>query len=151
LDCGGDCSPCAPFAGCFVDADCKGGLCVANTCAPTCSDGVKNESEGDVDCGGPSCAKCADGKTCSAASDCASNVCAGTCKAATCSDKLKSGAETDVDCGGPTCPACVNGKACIFSEDCASGACDVGKCGPWVRAFGSPWIYSNVDFAVASD
>jgi len=41
---------------------------------PTCSDGVKNQGETDVDCGGP-CAPCVDGKSCLLDSDCLSGYC----------------------------------------------------------------------------
>ena len=44
--------------------------CVVNTC----SDGVKNSDETDIDCGG-SCNKCADNKICLADNDCTSNNC----------------------------------------------------------------------------
>ncbi|MEL7376125.1 MAG: hypothetical protein AAFN65_04130, partial [Bacteroidota bacterium] len=53
------------------------------SCSPTCSDGIQNGSETDVDCGGPDCAACP-----------------------TCDDGIQNGDETDVDCGGPDCPAC---------------------------------------------
>jgi len=42
---------------------------------PTCSDGVKNQDETDVDCGGSICPKCADGKSCLLDSDCLSGYC----------------------------------------------------------------------------
>lgn len=42
---------------------------------PTCSDGVKNGSESDVDCGGPTCARCALGQRCSSAADCSTSRC----------------------------------------------------------------------------
>jgi hypothetical protein len=41
---------------------------------PTCSDGLKNQGESDVDCGGP-CGKCASGKTCAKDAECASAYC----------------------------------------------------------------------------
>jgi hypothetical protein len=47
------------------------GLCQA----PTCTDGVKNDGESDVDCGGPHCPPCAVGKTCIEHTDCASAGC----------------------------------------------------------------------------
>jgi uncharacterized repeat protein (TIGR01451 family) len=50
--------------------------------APTCSDGIKNQTETDVDCGGSTCGKCANGKACLAAADCTSATCtAGVCSA----------------------------------------------------------------------
>jgi hypothetical protein len=42
----------------------------------TCSDGIKNGSETDVDCGG-SCPRCANGKACIVANDCISGTCSG--------------------------------------------------------------------------
>jgi hypothetical protein len=46
----------------------------------TCSDGVINRNETDVDCGGGSCGACASGKMCTAGSDCSSGTCtAGIC------------------------------------------------------------------------
>ncbi len=69
---------------------------------PTCSDGVKNGSESDVDCGG-SCQRCTNGKRCTTGKDCLSGLCAidGTCQ----------------DCLGD----CLNGCPCINSV-CASAA-----------------------------
>ena len=40
----------------------------------TCSDGIKNGNETDIDCGG-SCPSCEDGKSCLQNSDCSSNTC----------------------------------------------------------------------------
>ncbi len=50
---------------------------------PTCSDGIQNQGEAGIDCGGP-CTACAP----------------------TCSDGIQNQNETGVDCGGP-CTACV--------------------------------------------
>ncbi len=41
---------------------------------PTCSDGVKNAAETDVDCGGPTCPVCPAGQGCAASSDCAAGL-----------------------------------------------------------------------------
>ena len=94
-----------------------------------CTDGVKNGTETDVDCGG-GCAPCATGKGCDGGSDCASGLCSGGVCAAqpTCSDGVKNGNETDVDCGGGTCTGCANGKSCNGGSDCASGLCSGGVC-----------------------
>jgi hypothetical protein len=97
---------------------------------PTCTDGVKDGSETDVDCGGGTCSGCAVGKACAANGDCTSgggcDVMTKTCDANQCHDGIKDGSETDVDCGGGMCPACVVGKACGSMSDCATGAgCDV--------------------------
>jgi hypothetical protein len=124
----------------------------------TCSNGTKDASEADTDCGGACaqcllggpCKSCELGKTCNAGSDCANtkpcvdgvcceSVCAGVCQA--CSpgsghcDDLPTGA---VD---PNCPAadgkvcaygvgCVfrAGHACTYGTDCTSGTCSLSKC-----------------------
>ncbi len=75
---------------------------------PSCTDGLKNAAETDVDCGGAMCSKCANSKLCAAAGDCSSGYCSptGRCEnAPTCTDGLQNGTETGVDCGGP-CQAC---------------------------------------------
>jgi hypothetical protein len=50
--------------------------------APTCSDGVQNGGESDVDCGGPCPAKCKTGKGCKKHVECESGICgpASTCR-----------------------------------------------------------------------
>ncbi len=50
---------------------------------PTCDDGIQNQGETGVDCGGP---------------------CPGICP--TCDDGILNNGETEVDCGGPNCPVC---------------------------------------------
>lgn len=46
----------------------------------TCTDGKKNQSESDIDCGGTACAGCAIGRSCASGADCADGKCAaGTC------------------------------------------------------------------------
>ena len=52
--------------------------------APTCTDGIQNQGETGIDCGGP-CAACP-----------------------TCSDGIQNQGETGIDCGGP-CAACPTG------------------------------------------
>jgi hypothetical protein len=133
VDCGGpNCPKCADGKKCASGSDCVSGVCSAGVCAQppaTCSDGVQNEGETDIDCGGPHCPKCADGKKCASASDCVSGVCSGgVCAAPTCSDTVQNGGETDVDCGGPNCPKCADGKKCSTGTDCASGVCNGGVC-----------------------
>ena len=58
---------------------CQNGSCIPPPPPATCTDGRKNGSETDVDCGG-TCPRCATGKTCSTRNDCASALCAGTCQ-----------------------------------------------------------------------
>ncbi len=92
--------------------------------APTCSDGKKNGSESDVDCGGGKCVPCDDGKRCVVGADCKDKVCTeGACAAPACNDKVENGQETDIDCGGPKCPKCMAGQRCKAGSDCVSGTC----------------------------
>ena len=64
----------------------------------TCSDGVKNQDESEVDCGGV-CSKCI-----------------------TCSDGIKNQGETDIDCGGPCSPCPI-----IYPEPGIYGKNIIGK------------------------
>ena len=69
---------------CTADPQCSTGVCVGGFCAANrCSDGIKNGTETDVDCGGVACSACALGDDCAQTSDCASGaVCsAGICRA----------------------------------------------------------------------
>ena len=59
------------------DPDSTPPVCVA---LPSCTDGIQNQDETDVDCGG-SCEPCPEGGGCATDEDCASGYCAnGTCK-----------------------------------------------------------------------
>jgi hypothetical protein len=107
-NCGGPCRPCPTGSGCYSGADCFDGVCVSGSCVPpTCSDGVRNDSETGIDCGGPpSCPRCPDGQHCKVPSDCQSDVCwTGICQPPKCNDGIKNGDETDWDCGG-SCGPC---------------------------------------------
>jgi hypothetical protein len=98
--------------------------------APTCSDGVKNGSETDVDCGGGTCPPCEHDKACQGTGDCLSRVCTNqVCQAPSCSDTVKNETETDIDCGG-NCPKCGAGKACLVNGDCVSNVCQSQVCQP---------------------
>jgi len=98
--------------------------------APTATDGVKNGTETDIDCGGTSGVLCASTKACLASTDCggANATCtAGFCR--NCGDAVKNGTETDVDCGGICGGNCGFNKICSLSTDCASANCAGGLCG----------------------
>jgi formylglycine-generating enzyme required for sulfatase activity len=135
LDCGGSCKACEDTKKCKTSADCTSGVCVdAGTglqCQPPSNtDGVKNGSETDIDCGGAGNPKCGDAKKCNVRDDCASDVCdvgTGTCKTPVCDDGVKNGTETDIDCGGAGCPRCADLEGCGVADDCTSSVCkDVG-------------------------
>ncbi|HLD18867.1 MAG TPA: hypothetical protein VJB90_02555 [Candidatus Nanoarchaeia archaeon] len=89
----------------------------------TCDDGVKNQDESDVDCGG-SCRACPTGKKCIQNYECSSRTCSnGICLAsASCTNNAKDDDETDTDCGG-SCPKCNLGKRCNSAKDCNSNLC----------------------------
>ncbi len=135
-DCGGSCNDCLIDDICRVNADCQSGYCAppttsggSKTCEyATCTDGIKNGNEIDVDCGG-TCTKCGDNKACTVNSDCLSGYC-GTnhkCKTPGCNDGELDGDETDIDCGGSDCDPCRKGETCEVDVDCESGHCDVSR------------------------
>jgi hypothetical protein len=69
--------------------------------SPTCSDGKKNGSESDVDCGG-ACPRCSNGKSCATRSDCAGGLCAGgTCQACAVDGDCGEDADDFCYCAGP--------------------------------------------------
>lgn len=95
----------------------------------TCSSGMLDGDETDVDCGG-GCPPCDVDEGCATFSDCASMVCAGgRCGAGSCDDGLKNAMETGVDCGGG-CRGCAVGSPCNVAEDCSSFSCSAGACDP---------------------
>ena len=90
----------------------------------TCSNGVKDDNETDVDCGGP-CGSCSLGESCTSSTDCISNNCvSGVCTSANCNDNSKNGDETDVDCGGSLCGPCDVGESCDYNVDCTTNYCN---------------------------
>jgi len=114
IDCGGNvCDPCTePGDACLVNSDCSSNYCVDGVCiAATCSDGVRNQDESAVDCGGV-CDPCGLGVECYYDSDCESLYCdsTGICAEPSCSDGIRNGDEEGVDCGG-SCPyECTAGR-----------------------------------------
>jgi len=107
----------------------SGALPKAPAPTPKTTDGAKNGSETDVDCGGASGVLCADAKTCALATDCESNVCGAgkKCMAPSATDGVKNGDETDVDCGGASAPKCAVDQACSAHSDCGSDSCSYQK------------------------
>lgn len=135
VDCGGPCdTKCQTGQGCLSGADCWSLVCDATTgkCLnPTCSDGVQNGGESDVDCG--SSCPCAPGRRCTWDGECDSGVCdegSETCLAPTCTDGVQNGGETDTDCGGSCATPCNVGQHCANDADCATGHCMGDHCMP---------------------
>jgi len=111
-----------------------------DTDGSTCSNGVLDDEETDVDCGGPECDACDTDDACAEPEDCMSSVCTDdVCAAPACDDAVLNGDETDVDCGGDTCDACAPGGACVEADDCASANCLADDtCGPLLTVEGAP-------------
>jgi hypothetical protein len=157
VDCGGGSSlgsdgapPCAIGLHCNVGADCAQKVCSGGTCQPpSATDGVQNDSETDIDCGGATslgsdgAPPCPPYDTCQVDQDCTSQICnAGTCTAPSPSDGVQNDSETDVDCGGALlasgaanpasdgAPACADDLGCAIDQDCLSGFCSLltGRC-----------------------
>lgn len=82
------------------------------TYVPTCSDGIRNQGEVGVDCGGPCppCGTCFDGvqNNDEEGVDCGGEYCE---PCVNCSDGIRNWGEVGVDCGGPCppCPTCFDG------------------------------------------
>ncbi len=104
--------------------------------APRCNDGIKNQDESDIDCGG-GCSGCGLGKRCDNNNDCSSGYCSydselgySVCaQPEHCNNQVFDEVldETDVDCGGD-CEPCENGMDCIEDSDCESKFCKDGTC-----------------------
>jgi hypothetical protein len=93
----------------------------------TCFDGIKNQGEEGIDCGGPCepCATCFDGIKNQGEEGI---DCGGPCEPCpTCFDGVQNQGETDVDCGGP-CRPCIAGNNCKRHSDCESLVCTDNIC-----------------------
>jgi len=127
----------APPLECVKPEDCPSKICLpTNKCAiASLTDGVQNNDETDVDCGGISKKVCDDGKKCLTRLDCASGVCKDKadgqglrCQAPSPTDLTRNGTETDIDCGGPAAPKCGDALRCGDKNDCTSGVCVGNVC-----------------------
>ncbi|MFT7613086.1 MAG: hypothetical protein ACI9J3_002055 [Parvicellaceae bacterium] len=96
--------------------------CLLINNGPTCSDGIMNQDETGVDCGGATCPPC----------HCVDLVlsgdetgidCGGSCDVCgTCSDGIMNQDETAIDCGG-VCPvSCTPQVTGTTSDDCTAGS-----------------------------
>jgi len=79
-------------------------FCLGGGPAPTCTDGIQNQGETGIDCGGP-CAPCL---TCDDGIQNQGETgvdCGGPCTPClTCDDGIQNQGETGIDCGGPCAP-----------------------------------------------
>ena len=85
---------------------------------PSCTNGLKDDGEEGLDCGGVCPTKCT-GAACMSNAECGS----GSCTANACA------APAGKPCGvGTPVPLCSDGQACELDKDCTSGFCDGAKC-----------------------
>ncbi|MCA9693344.1 MAG: hypothetical protein KC636_27360 [Myxococcales bacterium] len=138
VDCGGSCgNTCEVGQACLIHGDCATnscdpdeGVCTPN---PTCENGVQDDDETDIDCGGACGANCDIDDGCFADTDCASGFCDpddNTCQPPSCDDGVMNGDETDVDCGGACGATCLVGEVCVIDDDCVTMLCEGGTCAP---------------------
>ncbi|HYQ03078.1 MAG TPA: DUF4215 domain-containing protein [Polyangiaceae bacterium] len=146
LDCGGEgcraTKPCALTQSCVIHADCASGSCQSSKCvAATCQDGIKNQGETAVDCGGATCSaagvKCANGQACEKNGDCTdgfclNNVCSGACKGKPPTLGCPCTPDSSLACAGTAqavkliCTAgswATNGTSCPQGYNCSGGEC----------------------------
>lgn len=113
---------------CANDIDCPSGNCGLNhLCVEAhCSDGVKNGTESDIDCGGPSCNPCAPGKLCVGQTDCVAAACIdGVCCQEACDGECVACASTKTERPDGECAPIVAGTD--PDEECSSQ--DSSTCG----------------------
>jgi hypothetical protein len=107
VDCGGpDCPACTAGDSCNAPGDCASFVCQGSSnpsCQPaTCSDGVKNADETDVDCGGSTCRECGLGDGCMMDEDCTTGIC-------------------DGGPNGPFCAVCTENDTRLTQQTCGYG------------------------------
>jgi hypothetical protein len=107
--------------GCRSGADCAmGQVCLNGACArATCTDGIKDGNETDVDCGGVDCVPCATGKACLVNSDCIQGE---SCQAGICMVNGGGGCPCNLQHAKPSCP---NGVCAIASCDAGHADCNL--------------------------
>lgn len=80
-----------------------------------CADGMLNQTETDIDCGGESCAPCLAGAQCAQGADCSSGI----CRSGLCQSVSEPGCnlENALDLGGPGSVALIANDSCIKIQD----------------------------------
>jgi len=128
------------------------------TVAASCSDGIQNQDETDVDCGGSSCTSCAINNTCITNNDCSSNFCnSGTCIVNPCPDADNDGSCDQDDCA-PDDPTIYPGAIELcngIDDDCISGVdnnlvdyTDPANCTAYTCSGAGGWVSSALSSAV---
>ncbi len=131
---------CYPYlpSGNILVSDIDFGLHILSvTGTETCADGIQNQDETGIDCGGRYCLpcdNCTDGiqNQDETGIDCGGSICCAPC-IETCNDGIQNQGETAIDCGGPAClacPTCVDGfqNQDETGVDCGGSSCQACDC-----------------------
>jgi hypothetical protein len=119
---------------CANGSQCCSLNCSAGQCQPSCSNGIQDGSETDIDCGG-TCPACGLGQGCASDSNCvATTVCAaGQCVCApgkaNCNVNPADGCEITTASDVGNCGGC--GLVCSLqnaNENCVAGQCGIAAC-----------------------
>jgi len=103
-----------------------------------CADGLKNQDEEDVDCGGEACEACALANSCGkqpsckengAAPDCPDAAAGGACKCGSADGCMVATADTAPVCVDGTCKCSKDVDACTGGKKCVGGKCVDAACG----------------------
>jgi hypothetical protein len=147
----GKCKGRLPDGSACAEGTCQSGICVLNASSspppasppppspppgPTCTDGIRNGSESDVDCGG-SCPRCADFQTCDSRSDCRSALCvADVCRVCNRDTPGECGSDA---LGACTCLLAVDGQLfCGQASAVQVNTCSLCPAGTTCVTFGTP-------------
>ncbi|MEO8180940.1 MAG: hypothetical protein ABI895_19065 [Deltaproteobacteria bacterium] len=112
---------------------------------PSCFDGLQNQGETGLDCGGSfcgPCASCSDGLQNQGETglDCGGAFC-GPC--ASCFDGLQNQGETGLDCGGSFCGPCASCSDGLQNQGETGLDCGGSFCAPCPCTFGAPQVLGN--------
>lgn len=88
-----------------------------------CVNGVQDNNEMGVDCGGICNSPCVATPACRVPEDCISGECKDGACTDPCTDGRRNGDETDVDCGGSCAAGCAPGQSCTLPGDCTAQIC----------------------------
>jgi len=114
-------------APCAQQSQCCSSNCTSGTCVATCTDGIQNGNETDVDCGGGTCPPCYRTDGCIQNADCAATL---HCVAAhcdcepgrlDCDGSFPNGCEIDGTSDNNNCSSC--GAMCVNPTTCVNGVC----------------------------
>jgi hypothetical protein len=103
----------------------------------TCTNGLRDGKETDIDCGGPDCGACLSDRHCTLDTDCASGKCqSGACTCLPLSKCPPKACGSLRNCGGQLeCGSCASG-VCYENQCCTPRVCASGECGVFADGCG---------------